>query len=73
MAWLQQSNDYSLSAWAAMSGARDMGRGHAAITFDAGGKDLVGNTNNVPQERISCKPPAGGGPGRDEGASLGVV
>jgi hypothetical protein len=36
-----------------MSGALDMGRGHDAITFDAGGKDLVGNTNDMPQERIS--------------------
>ena len=52
-----------------MSGALDMGRGHDAITFDAGGKDLVGNTNDVPQERISCKPPAG----RDEGRSRGIV
>jgi hypothetical protein len=54
-----------------MSGALDMGRGHAATTFDAGGKDLVGNTNDLPQERISCKPPAGGGPGRDEGRVAG--
>ena len=36
-----------------MSGALDMGRGHDAITFDAGGKALVGNTNDMPQERIS--------------------
>jgi hypothetical protein len=38
-----------------MSEVLDRGPGHDAITLDAGGKDLVGNTNDMPQERISLQ------------------